>query len=266
VARVHRLVATLDRAGTRPLVALALRARIRQLYGVWVAVRYDAAERLWMVRWPDVIVPMLEPIPTAPWEFEREHADVFFQEYRPGRGDVVVDLGAGMGSELDLMCRLVGEAGRVVAVEADPHTFRCLELRAQLNGLRSAVPVHAAAVDRPGEVVIATEGHHLGHTVSDGGPGHRVRGATLDELVREHGLDRIDLLKINIEGAEARALAGAGESIGVVRNVAVSCHDFIGHPTADFVRGFLTEHGFRLAGRRADDERDWARSWLYGNR
>jgi FkbM family methyltransferase len=263
---VHPLVAALDRARTRPLLAVALRARIRQLHGVWVAVRYDGAERLWIVRWPGVIVPMLEPIPTAPWEFERAHADVLFQEYRPAAGDVVVDLGAGMGSELDLMCRLVGDTGKVLAVEADPHTFRCLELRAQLNALGNAVPVHAAAVERPGDVVIGSAGHHLEHSVTDAGPGHRVRGATLDELVREHGLDRVDLLKINIEGAEARALTGSRESIGRVRNVAVSCHDFVGHPTADFVRSYLAEHGFRLTGRRPDDERGWARSWLYANR
>jgi hypothetical protein len=68
---MHPVVAALDRPGTRPLVALALRARIRRLYGVRAAIRYDRSEHLWLFRWPGVVVPMLEPIATSPWDFER---------------------------------------------------------------------------------------------------------------------------------------------------------------------------------------------------
>jgi FkbM family methyltransferase len=243
-----------------------MRWRIRQLYGVSVSVHYDAAERLWRFTWPDVIVPMIEPIPTAPWDFERAHADVFFQEYKPSAGNVIVDLGAGIGSELSLMCRLVGSTGRVYAVEADPHTFRCLKQRRDLNDLDNATPIHAAITDRTGEVIISSEGHHLGHRLVAEGPGHRVKGVTFDELVFEHGVDRVDLLKINIEGAERRAFEGMCESIGRVRNIAVSCHDFIGYPTSEYVRSFLADRGFRISNRRADDDRDWARSWIYANR
>src|ERR1700760_4682429 len=104
---MNAVVERLDRPGTRGLVALALRLRIRQLYGVRAGVRYDARDGLWMIRWPDVVAPMLEPIPTSPWDFEADHADVFFQEYRPAAGDVIVDVGAGIGSELGLLSRVV---------------------------------------------------------------------------------------------------------------------------------------------------------------
>ena len=240
--------------------------RIRQLHGVRVHVRYESAEHLWIFRWPDVTVPMIEPLATSPSEFELEHADVFFQEYAPVAGDVIVDLGAGMGSELDLMCRMVGAAGRVYAVEADPLTFRCLELRRDLNGLANTVPIHAAVTSGLGEVLISSEGHHLGHRVISEGVGHRVPSVALDHLVAQYGIDRIDLLKVNIEGGEQEAFAGMPEAIDLVRNVAVSCHDFVGFPTREFVRAFLVDHGFRLSDRRPDDDRDWARSWLYANR
>jgi FkbM family methyltransferase len=263
---MHPVVAALDRPGTRPLVAHALRRRIRRLYGVRVGIRYDATERLWLFRWPGVVAPMLEPVATSPWDFERAHADVFFQEYTPEAGDVIVDLGAGMGSELDLMSRLVGPAGAVYAVEADPQTYRCLELRRELNGLANALPIHAAISDRVGEAMIGSEGHHLGHRVVEDGPGHRVPATTLDALVAEHGISRIDLLKVNVEGSEAAAFQGMRESIGLVRHVAVSCHDFMGRPTGAAVRAFLAAHGFALSGRRAEDTRDWARSWLYASR
>jgi FkbM family methyltransferase len=259
-------VARLDRPGARALLAFALRMRIRQLYGVSVPVRYDREHGQWLFRWPQVVVPTIDPIPTSPWDFETAHADVFFQQYTPVAGDVIVDLGAGLGSELDLMCRLVGPDGAVYAIEADPLTFACLQRRRELNGLANAIPVHAAVSDAVGEVVISGEGHHLEHHVVDGGPGARVPATTLDAFVASRGITRIDLLKVNIEGSEEAALRGARESIGLVRHVAVSCHDFVGRPTSAAVRALLSERGFAISERRAEDTREWARSWLYADR
>jgi FkbM family methyltransferase len=263
---MHPLLSRLDRPGGRVLIARALEWQVRRRHGIRVHVGHDPGEGLWVFRWPDVTVPMVEPTAASPQEFEDEHADVFFQEYEPVAGDVIVDLGAGMGTELDLMCRLVGPTGRVYAVEADPLTFRCLELRREWNSLENAVAIHAAVTDETGEVSISSEGHHLEHRVVADGAGRRVPAVTLDDLASQFEIARIDLLKINIEGAERMAFEGMRRSIDLVRNVAVSCHDFIGFPTADFTRAFLVGHGFTVTERRADDDRDWARSWLYARR
>jgi len=260
------VVARLDRPGLRALLALALRLRIRQLYGVSVPVRYEPEYGQWLFRWPETVVPTIDPIPTSPWDFETSHADVFFQEYTPVEGDVIVDLGAGIGSELDLMCRAVGDEGAVYAIEADPVTFACLSRRAALNGLENAVPVHVAVSDAVGEVAISSEGHHLEHHVVDAGPGARVPATTLDAFVASRGVTHIDLLKVNIEGSEEAALRGAGESLELVRHIAVSCHDFMGRPTSAAVRALLSERGFTVRERRASDTREWARSWIYGDR
>lgn len=62
--------------------------------------------------------------------------------------------------------------------------------------------------------------------------GHRVPSVTLDHLLAQYGIEQIDLLKVNIEGSEQQAFAGMLQTINLVRNVAVSCHDFIGSPTS----------------------------------
>jgi FkbM family methyltransferase len=259
-------VARLDRPGTRTLLAVALRVRIRQLYGVSVPVHYERAHGHWLFHWPDTVVPTIDPIPTSPWDFEAAHADVFFQQYEPHSGDVIVDLGAGIGSELELMCRLVGAEGAVYAIEADPLTFSCLHRRRELNRLTNAVPVHVAVSDAAGEVVLSGEGHHLEHHVVDDGPGARVPATTLDAFVASRRISHIDLLKVNIEGSEEAALRGGEESLEITEHVAVSCHDFVGRPTAAAVRALLAEHGFAVRERRPDDTREWARSWLYADR
>jgi FkbM family methyltransferase len=259
------VLALLDRPGGRGLIARAMELRLRAR-GHRVRVRYLPDKGYWLFRWPGVAAPMLEPIATPPEEFERVHGDVFFQQYTPEPGDVIVDLGAGMGNELDMMCRLVGPEGAVYAIEADPATFRCLDDRRTLNGLGNATTVNVAIAETSGEVFISDVGHHLGHWLVADGRGRRVPATTLDAFVAEHGIGRIDLIKVNIEGAEARAFAGMRESIGLVRNVAVSCHDFIGLPTEAFIREFLGAHGFAFSERRPEDRRDWARSWIYATR
>jgi len=100
--------------------------------------------------------------------------DIFPQEYTPSEADVVVDVGAGMGWELNLFSRQVGQSGRVFAIEADPDTFRWLERRRDLNGLSNVTVIHAAVADAPGEVLISSEGFHETHRLVAGGPGHLV--------------------------------------------------------------------------------------------
>ena len=51
----------------------------------------------------------------------------FLWGYQPRKGDVIMDVGAGVGEEALMFSREVGEHGRVICVEAHPRTYRCLE-------------------------------------------------------------------------------------------------------------------------------------------
>jgi hypothetical protein len=79
------------------------------------------------------------------------------------------------------------------------------------------------------------------------------------------GITRIDLLKMNIEGAEREAIRGVGALLANTHHVCISCHDFLGMPTKAEVRQFLTEHGFAVTARE-DAREPWTRDYLYGVR
>lgn len=71
----------------------------------------------------------------------------------------------------------------------------------------------------------------------------------LDDFCAQHALERIDLLKIDVQGAEARVLAGAGAQLGKVANVIleVSFYDYYEHQSSFLeVEQFLAPHGLRL--------------------
>jgi FkbM family methyltransferase len=270
----RRSIGVADNAWTRPLLARLMERLIKQVHGEIVAVRFAAEDDCWVIEWPAASVPMPDlwhgPSPS---EDEKEVRDVFFQEYEPGSGDVVVDVGAGTGTELNLFSEAVGPAGHVYAIEADPRTFQWLSRRKGLNKLPNVTLIHAAAADRPGEVLISSAGPHETHRIVDVGPGHRVAATALDELAAQHGIRRIDLLKINVEGAERLVLAGMNDSSSLVRNIVVSCHDYlvtrgsdVSNCTKAQVYQLLRTYGFEVVPRRPDDDRDWARDYLYGLR
>jgi FkbM family methyltransferase len=203
---------------------------------------------------------------------EQTDLDHWAHGYRPKRGDVIVDVGAGIGEELIPFSKLVGPEGRIVAIEAHPLTFDCLRETVRRSRLDNVELVHCAVAGEVGEVSISDSSDHLGNSVVGVSDGVAVPARTLDSLTEELGLERIDLLKMNIEGAEKPALAGMGRMIGKVRHAVISCHDFLADRngsdelrTCAAVAAFLSEHGFALE-RRLDDPRDWVPYYLYATR
>lgn len=201
-------------------------------------------------------------------------SDYWFVGYAPKQGDVVLDVGAGIGEDTLVFARCVGAAGRVCSFEAHPKTARCLAKTVQRSGLEQVEVIAAAVSDRPGTVAIADQEEHVRNSLFAARDQRTVEvpAITLDNFVEQRGIGRIDLLKMNIEGAERPALLGFQRNFHRVRNIAIACHDWIadlghseGYRTLAFVREFLASRGFVLT-QRSFDERPWIRDTLTGTR
>lgn len=199
-------------------------------------------------------------------DFYRQQAiDSFFWGYCPTVGDSVIDVGAGIGEETLTASRLVGKNGRIMAIEAHPTTFKRLELMCQLNHLDNVIPIQCAVTAQTGTAHIQNDVNYVGAALIPEG-GVEVPAASLDDLCASVPGD-IDLVKINIEGAEREAIRGMDRTIARTRNVVISCHDFLGAGTATFeeVSGFIRGQGFQIA-TRPDDPLPWNRFMVYGHR
>ena len=121
----------------------------------------------------------------------------------------VVDVGANLGYYSLLASRLVGPSGRVVALEPNSENCRLLLSSLRLNGSTNVELLPVAADVATGWAYYST------HVGSNGGlidgndllahPGVVVPTFRLDELVYE----RVDFLKMDVEGAEGRVVRGA---------------------------------------------------------
>ncbi len=127
-----------------------------------------------------------------------------------GPGSVFVDVGANAGGYVFWAASLCGKTGRVLAFEPDPALARQLRWNVAANAAEDRISVVEAAVAAsPGRGTLLPGGRNSGENrLADGdaGEGTLVRVATLADAVREAGLERIDCLKVDVEGREADVL------------------------------------------------------------
>ncbi len=197
--------------------------------------------------------------------------DYYLYLYDPKPGDIVVDIGAGIGAETLTLARAVGPTGLVVSIEAHPETFTCLRKLCEYNGLDNVVPIKCAVAEREGaHLCIEDHKRHISNRVVEDDTGIQVRVTTVDAVIREIKLSRIDFLKMNIEGAEKRAIIGMTNAIRITRNIVIACHDFRadrdGLPemcTKQCIVDFLQANDFEIT-TRMNDSRPWVRNHVYG--
>lgn len=149
-------------------------------------------------------------------------------------GMVVLDLGANTGGFTILASQLVGPTGLVVAVEPCAANFRCLEKTIRASGLDNARAVQTAVGDHEGEVSLSlshASGKHSA-VLKRSDACEVVPLKTSDSVVEELGLERVDFLKVDVEGMEPEVLRGAAETIRRYRpRLAVSAYHFPEHAT-----------------------------------
>ncbi len=172
-------------------------------------------------------------------------------EVRVRPGDVVLDCGANVG--LFTRKALARGARLVVAVEPAPQNLECLRRNLAEEIEAGRVIVYPKGVWDSDDVLTlhvdpantAAASFVMG---SDGGPGVvRVPLTTIDRLVEELNLPRVDYIKMDIEGAETRALRGAAETLKRWRpRLAVSAYHLPDDPRSIPAAVRAADPGYRL--------------------
>jgi len=197
-----------------------------------------------------------------PQKYLRDADDYWFHVYKPRPGDAIVDIGAGRGEDVFAFSRAVGPGGRVWAIEPHPVSYLALRKFCEWNKLDNVTTLNYACVETPGSLQIETLPVWESNFVRSGDASansYPVQGQRFDEIAREQGIEHIEFLKMNIEGAERMALPGCMESLARARYACVAAHDFRANRgegeefrTLGFVREFMAGAGFRLITRDQD--------------
>lgn len=264
--------AALDRTGLRWMLAWLLeRSLAMQARGIDKVLYTSGA---WFHRFHEVYVHVETPgasLPT-PTQLDEQTRDTWEHHYTPKPGDVVIDAGAGTGTEVLRWSRLVGETGRVLAIEANPRTFSVLSRFCELNNLTN-VELHSVALsDTSGTVSIEEHADHRAASTVTGKGTTTVTGTTLDQLLAQVSVRNVDFMKMNIEGAEVSALLGMTGAAQGIHNLCVSCHDFRadrGHGETFRTRATVVQALDRLGFHfepQSPDPRPWMRDQVNARR
>lgn len=150
---------------------------------------------------------------------EQQWISEYSPEYSVHRGDVVVDVGAHIGTFGDDALRR--GAAKVVMVEPDPVNVECIRRNFTPEiAVGKVVVIPEGAWSRPDTLTFSVGAANSGtgsFVVPEEGKGHqeiRVPVRPLDDMLRQAGIERVNFIKMDIEGAEREALKGAARTLG----------------------------------------------------
>jgi FkbM family methyltransferase len=138
----------------------------------------------------------------------------------------IVDAGANIGMASIYYTHRFPEA-RIIAIEAEASNFDVLVRN--VRPYANITPIHAALWNRDGEISVSEPNPLTGASgkwgfVTNEGPGVKVRAITMRTLLEEMRIRSVDLLKVDIEGAEIEVF-GACDWIQDIRCIAIELHD-----------------------------------------
>jgi FkbM family methyltransferase len=138
------------------------------------------------------------------------------------RGDVVLDLGANLGYFTLLAAQAVGPQGRVFSFEPEPKNFQYLKKNIEINEFNHVTVCQAAVSDKNDRTKLFLCPYDSGHHTIDRIDGIRamargrpyvsetieIETVRMDDFLRKNGIAKVDVIKMDVEGAEALALEG----------------------------------------------------------
>jgi FkbM family methyltransferase len=179
--------------------------------------------------------------------------------------DVVLDLGANIGYFTILAAKLVGPTGKVYSFEPEPTNYQYLTKNIEPNGYTNAFAFQKAVSDKPGKTRLFACSYDSGHhTINqyDGINAYRrgrksemrsieIDTVSIDDFLRGQ-TDRVDIIKMDVEGAEALALSGMKDTLRRNHTIKVFLEFFpllmrkMGSSPEVYANSLLSDFGFSV--------------------
>jgi len=166
--------------------------------------------------------------------------------YKIRKGDMILDIGGYFGGFTVYAAKKVGANGKVVCFEPDPRNMAILEKRVRKLKLSNITLVKKALSNKIDKVNLSS--NYSLSSIADLNKSKKVfsvETSTLDSEMKSLNIGKVDLLKMNIEGAELEAIGGATKALKSVKHIVIASHKRDGKDTADLLKPILEKIGFK---------------------
>jgi len=167
--------------------------------------------------------------------------------YNLKAGDVVVDAGAYPGDYAVFAARKVGPTGKIIAFEPDAKNRKILKKNLEKENLNNFIIIPKGLWNKNTILKFkSSDGLHTTAVLDSGD--EEISVTRLDDELKNLGIKKVDLLKMDIEGAEIEAVQGALETIKNNNlNVAIASYHIInGETTSHYLENFLSKLGYQV--------------------
>ncbi len=170
--------------------------------------------------------------------------------FYPKPYDVIIDGGAFLGfGEVRLASEL--PQGHMYAIEADRDCYDLLTRNLACNKIGNVTALHRAVWKEEGEMDLETgfaQANTLVREVYRGETTLKVRSITVDQIVQQFRLAKVDMLSLTLNGAEVEALKGARETLTKLRPRIrlAGWYAREGRPVWQWTKADLESHGYRV--------------------
>jgi len=164
------------------------------------------------------------------------------------RGMNIVDVGSHIGTYTILAAEKVDKKGKVISIEPEPKNYKQLLQSIKLNNYQNVIPVNTALSDHEGFEKLYLSPFSWGHSLlfkENATSSIEVPTKTLDNLLEELNFKRIDIIKIDAEGAEMPILKGAKTTLKANPNMKIIIASYHYPSEAKEVCQFLNERNFK---------------------
>jgi FkbM family methyltransferase len=218
----------------------------------WLGIRVDRELEVVRegLRWS--LNPADFPQESLFWLGTKDTWDLFHLRQYVVPGGVVLDVGSNFGHYALNLAAAMNRIGEVHALEPDPDNFEHLRRHIAWNGLEEVVQARCLGVsDRPETVAMKRHPGNSGHTaIAPQGEIGGITLTTLDAYCKGAGLDRLDVIVLDVEGYEERALRGAEKTLSQFKPIVlVELFEPVMEQqgsSPEAAARLLTDHGYQL--------------------
>jgi len=141
-----------------------------------------------------------------------------FDPYMELEEGVFIDVGAHIGKYAIRLGNKLNGNGKVIAIEPEKNNFELLQTNVQLNNINNITCINKGAFSSKKELTLYVtpgpgEMYHSIYKQEEGWKSVTIEVDTLDNIVKNLNLNRVDFLKIDTEGAELDVIEGAKDTI-----------------------------------------------------
>jgi len=182
---------------------------------------------------------------------EQFEDDCYEKAHKLGTGETVIDIGANIGIFTVKAAKAVGETGKIVAIEPEESNLKLLKRNIEANNLNNVVIIPKGIWSEKTRLEFKLSSYTGEHSLYEINNTYQttieIETDTLDNILNELGIKKVDFIKMDIEGAEVEAIKGMNETLAKANlKIAGEHHIVNGKSTYDIIAKELGAKGFKV--------------------